>query len=1021
MGETFLTMDIESPNAISFDIGDNCSYRGDIFTLNYIPSVEKTASTDSRGDAFKYSSVKMNSVADELTRCRMLDIVPDDMNVVWTGLPEFSFYAQTVNDLARRLQANLDSLYKDAKKWTVTVNLANLVDYNGVLCSISGKTPIDSVMSISDKSCMEILAECWNTFRVTYIIRGRTISIAPTPIEVGATFGYGINHGLYGLQQQTKQDAQIITRLYVYGSTRNIGNHYYANLTGKGKGTIDSTVSSLETERLSFDAATEIIHDGTVNLTLGGNAHNIPMTASLDVANTVRDHIYDLRATEFPSWTVTKGDTNSVIRVDFSIIDKYIDVNIGSKLTIEFQGQTLYVPFTQKFTYSQVSSFVNFIHTRFVDADVSGGVVQQYWSIVNYVNGDTHLDFKCYATGPRSNAEITLNTITGLGVTPTLTEKGALYLDFKANSGGGRLETPTIDVNNTGLVASVFTSTYGLYPYGTMDDNLYYFTLDFAYGTKYYKESRTQNGITQYIVKFKVGDIEVNGYIELDDTHVVGIVYQTEPNSAAFYSAMQTSTYIYITSGLYLDLLSSEYVSYNETISGNLAVNRLMLPDFPLVHNSPNDVYLDSPNISKYGIRQGYVIFDGSDTSKPEIYPTIHQMTAKNVIDSGITLSLDSAEGTDMSAIRLDKIKGSIMPTDGTKDGNIPTSVDYNYNSWQTTFTIFLKDLGFDLSQISGDKYYYAASDKMSISMISGTCAGREFQIDSIKRNTDLGYLRYELVCERSQDTNINKVYPYDSYPVSAGDEFVILNCRLPKVYVDANSQKLKDYGEAYLAKNDKTKYTYSPKVDEIWMDKNPTIANSIKAGDIFDFSDADLDLNVKSFIHTLTIKVGDKSLPSYDITLDEEVESTTIQKIQNQINNISLATGVSTNITDVQQAIATYGNDYFVSKNNDDIVGGNISFKQDISVRGKSVLQSTSVADLKVGKDITVDGQAILNDVVANTGTFAGLLKASSATITGALSASTVSATTINATTFIGELVGNAATATKLQTPRNI
>ena len=100
----------------------------------------------------------------------------------------------------------------------------------------------------------------------------------------------------------------------------------------------------------------------------------------------------------------------------------------------------------------------------------------------------------------------------------------------------------------------------------------------------------------------------------------------------------------------------------------------------------------------------------------------------------------------------------------------------------------------------------------MSISMISGTCAGREFKIDSIKRNTDLGYLRYELVCERSQDTNINKVYPYDSYPVTAGDEFVILNCRLPKVYVDANAQKLKEYGQAYLSKNDKTKYTYPSK-----------------------------------------------------------------------------------------------------------------------------------------------------------------------------------------------------------------
>ena len=67
----------------------------------------------------------------------------------------------------------------------------------------------------------------------------------------------------------------------------------------------------------------------------------------------------------------------------------------------------------------------------------------------------------------------------------------------------------------------------------------------------------------------------------------------------------------------------------------------------------------------------------------------------------------------------------------------------------------------------------------------------------------------------------------------------------------------------------------------------------------------------------------------------------------------------------------------------------------------------------LSIGKNITVDGQAILNDVVANTGTFGGLLKAAAATITGALLASTVSATTVTANTFIGDLIGNANTAT--------
>ena len=118
-------------------------------------------------------------------------------------------------------------------KWTINVITDNLVDYNQVLCSVSGNKPIDASMSISGKTCMEALAEFYNTFKLTYIVRGRTITVAPTGTSVGATFGYGKGNGLSGLKQQTKTDSLLITRLYCYGSTRNIGTKYYANLTGK--------------------------------------------------------------------------------------------------------------------------------------------------------------------------------------------------------------------------------------------------------------------------------------------------------------------------------------------------------------------------------------------------------------------------------------------------------------------------------------------------------------------------------------------------------------------------------------------------------------------------------------------------------------------------------------------------------------------------------------------------------------------------------------------------------------------
>lgn len=84
----------------------------------------------------------------------------------------------------------------------------------------------------------------------------------------------------------------------------------------------------------------------------------------------------------------------------------------------------------------------------------------------------------------------------------------------------------------------------------------------------------------------------------------------------------------------------------------------------------------------------------------------------------------------------------------------------------------------------------------------------------------------------------------------------------------------------------------------------------------------------------------------------------------------------------------------------------------------------------LSIGKNLGVDGRATISELVstalsAASATIADLtattLKATSATILGALTAATVSATTISATSFIGDLQGNAATSTKLKTPRNI
>ena len=76
MGENRITFTIESPTPIDFEVGDWCSWRGETYTLNVEPSCTQKSSPNTHGAAFVYESVQLDSAADDLTRCIILDILP---------------------------------------------------------------------------------------------------------------------------------------------------------------------------------------------------------------------------------------------------------------------------------------------------------------------------------------------------------------------------------------------------------------------------------------------------------------------------------------------------------------------------------------------------------------------------------------------------------------------------------------------------------------------------------------------------------------------------------------------------------------------------------------------------------------------------------------------------------------------------------------------------------------------------------------------------------------------------------
>lgn len=216
MGESYVSVTIESPTPIAFAIGDYLMYRSERFEINYDPGKIKSAPQFAKGDAFKYENIKFNSLADELTRCDFLDVVLEDNQLHFTGLPKFSFYGG-VQQLANRIQANLDRTYPN--QWTVVVS----PEYSGTK---------ELNVSVDTQKVWDALSILVNDFETYFTIKGRTITIGAAGIPAAHLFKYGKGNGLYEIEQNAETDQAIVTRLRAYGSTRNLPHRYYNSLTG---------------------------------------------------------------------------------------------------------------------------------------------------------------------------------------------------------------------------------------------------------------------------------------------------------------------------------------------------------------------------------------------------------------------------------------------------------------------------------------------------------------------------------------------------------------------------------------------------------------------------------------------------------------------------------------------------------------------------------------------------------------------------------------------------------------------
>ena len=219
LGEDVVTLTVESVRPIAFEIGDVMNVYGRTYRLNRLPAVQK------QGERLYTYEVEMEGAQYDLLRVT---------------------YDLTIDTTSNTLQdVQSDALTGGLRRFaTVLISNANRVFPGQWALGECPETATDRTLTFGETdNCLAVLQRLCKEFETEFEIAQaggvRTIHFGKVGQTFPFTFRYGRGKGLYALERQNVSSSNIITRLKVYGSTRNITARYRAQrlcLPGKKKG-----------------------------------------------------------------------------------------------------------------------------------------------------------------------------------------------------------------------------------------------------------------------------------------------------------------------------------------------------------------------------------------------------------------------------------------------------------------------------------------------------------------------------------------------------------------------------------------------------------------------------------------------------------------------------------------------------------------------------------------------------------------------------------------------------------------
>ena len=884
MGEQYIMFNITSEIPIDFAVGDFCTFRGETYTLNYVPSVTQKARSKERQDSYTYENVKFESFQEELTRCLMLDITPTTGDYVaalgtnYTGSSKFQLFCgetsangstlTAVCALAAKMQANLDRMFP-TNGWKIFVDTTSTY-LNTVGDAILVTHTEDKVLSFDNTTVAKALEEVHNTFDLNYCIRGRSIYIGYNLKNLTSdndnetfAFGYGkgyptpedMNKGLFMIKRIANSQQKIVTRLRALGSTKNMPYRYYNKAYELPQSLFPTNLQLPDTFLPMTGTATKKRTDDPINKTVG---------------NANRDNVYGINnITNLPYVRHVQGDTN----------DAYIDKNDDAEHCAEG------------------------IREDSARWDGSNGDLPEiYPTIESAVYSELRGAGVADQDGNTSGA----NHFSGYGSNERVDELLAI---------GYQSDGTQVDDANTGDGILTESETVGI---GSSKTTII--------SEKTIRYQDQYHGAFTYSDGFLIGPEETLFSVN----NVLAGKYAMAPTFGAVYYGFRL---MHPNNTVTADVGFRITIKQKSKSSGNIVVRAVYVSDLTHITPTDNIKEVELPELPDVKNNNNVRVSEISVTELSDIIVTFEPIM-RNV--TGLNGSTDYLE---LSY----KVGNSSLGNGNTSSPEYTWISADGYNSI-SDFHVFIKDMGFDITACWNGEIPVVS---MKSGQCVGREFEIGENIEKVTYNGKKGYmLSLHRAIDSSLNTYypsaVNKIAAGDHFVllnINMPDAYIkmaeVRLLRAATEYLADNCETQFTYqpsiDDIYLQRNyDNMVKAGTPQSSIFWR---------LYAGLKFTFrgipasEDSPAPL-ADITIEQVSISMGEGLTPKVELKLNDDVQQTTLQKLTTSVDRIyngSLFGNGSSNVNNVaalMSILQSEGGKMFVSKKHDDVAEGKITFK---------------------------------------------------------------------------------------------